>query len=500
VQPRIIAAVDLGSNSFHMVIARVAGMEPRVIDRLRVPVRLAAGMDGNGTVAPDAVERARACLLRFSERLRAHPGILVRAVGTNTFRRARSPRRFLALCEQALGFPIEVVPGREEGRLIHLGVVQSAPALEGRHLVLDIGGGSTECILGEGTTPLRVESLEMGSVVFTERFFPEGAITAEAFRAAELAAGREVQTIARPFRTLGFETCLGSSGTILAVAHILSTRAGSQGGITRHGLRDLARELIDQGHVERLELPGLRPDRTLVLPGGLAILRAVFRGLRLRRLEAVDGALREGVLHDLIGRIRHKDSRDDTVRSFAQRHHVDAEQAARVGRTALRLFRRVAREWELDEVEDRHLLSWAAAVHEAGMVVSYSGYQKHGAYLIENSDLPGFSREERSLLAAVVRAHRRRLAPEIFAGAPEARRERAVRLALILRLSVVLNRARSPRPLPPFQAEAGPDRRLLLRFPRKWLQDHPLVQADLEEERGLLREFGARLSIEQGRA
>lgn len=491
-----VAAVDLGSNSFHLVIARVVDGQILIVDRVREPVRLLAGLDRNRQLTDEAEERALACLARFGQRLRDLPPSQVRAVGTSALRQAKNRRRFLARGQSALGHPIEIIAGREEARLIHLGVAHSLAANGGRRLVIDIGGGSTECILGEGFEALRTESLQMGCVSHSLEHFPKGRLDRECFRRAEIAARREIRSLEREFRTIGWESCAGSSGTITAIAEILRAAGWSRKGIGAGGLRKLKRAMIEAGTLENLHLEGLKEDRAPVLAGGLAILRAVFDGLGIERMVPSPGALREGVLFDLLGRIRHEDIRDRTIRRFMDRYHVDEAQAARVERTARLALRQVADAWDLADPAWRQLLAWAAHVHEAGMAVAYGGHHKHGAYLVANSDLPGFSTDEQSFLAALIRGHRRRIDPTVFEGLPPSHAAPAVRLCVLLRLAVLLNRARSPRRPPGLRFETGDGGgKLRLSFQDGWLEHHPLTRADLEEEAAALAPLGLRLVV-----
>jgi exopolyphosphatase/guanosine-5'-triphosphate,3'-diphosphate pyrophosphatase len=488
----MVAAVDLGSNSFHMVVARVVDGRPRVVDRLREGVVLAEGLDEDKRLTLQAQRRALQALRRFGQRLHALPRGSVRAVGTNALRQARNARAFLQRARRELGHPIEVVSGREEARLIYSGVAHSLPTQSGRRLVVDVGGGSTECILGERFEPLLADSLYMGCVTWSLRFFPRGEITGRAMERAVHAAQREVQTLERSYQQQGWERCIGSSGTILAVAAILREQGWDErGAITRRGLRKLRRAVVQARNTRRLALPGLSPERAEVLPGGLAILCGVFEELDIRSMTTSASSLREGLLHDLLGRIRHDDPRERTIRELAARWHVDAEQAARVERTALECLAQVARPWGLESEEPRLLLGWAARLHEIGLAISYSGHHKHGAYLLQHADLPGFTREEQSQLAVLVAAHRRRVPPDLLGEGAEVKSSELLALGLLLRLAVVLNRARSTRPLPRLRLQARRDG-LALRFPRGWLRLHDLVREDLEDEAAQLRAAGLR--------
>jgi exopolyphosphatase / guanosine-5'-triphosphate,3'-diphosphate pyrophosphatase len=489
-----IVAVDLGSNSFHLVVAREEQGHLRVLDRLRERVVLGAGLDDDGRLGADVQTRALACLGRFGQRLRDVPTQNVRAVGTNALRAAKDARSFLARAERALGHPIEVIPGREEARLIYLGVAHGEPDLPGRRLVVDIGGGSTEVILGERFEPLRTDSLYMGSVSWTRRFFADGRITRKALRRARIAARLEVQTIARATRALGWDEALGASGMILAVDALLRARGHGDEGITLAGLEDLVDEALRAGRVADLALPGLDKERAEILPGGLAILLAVFEGLRIERMRAASGALREGILYDLVGRFRREDVRDRTIRSFAVRHHVDEEQASRVERTALRLLAAAERAWRLRGADARAFLSWAARLHEVGLVVAYAGHHKHGDYLLRNSDMPGFSRPDQEVVATIVRYHRRKIDARAFDALPAPAGATALRLCVLLRLATRLHRSRSPR-RPPELRLAARDARATLRFPAGWLDRHPLTRADLEEEAAELAAAGIELRV-----
>jgi exopolyphosphatase/guanosine-5'-triphosphate,3'-diphosphate pyrophosphatase len=468
---------------------------PRVVDRLRERVVLAEGLDEGKRLTQQAQRRALQALRRFGQRLHALPRGSVRAVGTNALRQARNARAFLQRARRELGHPIEVVSGREEARLIYSGVAHSLPAQGGRQLVVDIGGGSTECILGERFEPLLADSLFMGCVTWSRRFFPRGELSGKAMEKAVHAAQREVQTLERSYQEAGWERCVGSSGTILAIAAILREQGWDEhGAITRRGLRKLRRAVVQARSTRRLALPGLSPERADVLPGGLAILCGVFEELGIRSMTTSAGSLREGLLHDLLGRIRHLDPRERTIRALATRWHVDAEQAARVERTALECLAQVARAWGLPGEEPRLLLGWAARLHEIGLAISYSGHHKHGAYLLQHADLPGFTREEQRQLAALVAAHRRRVPLELLGAGGAAESQDLVALALLLRLAGVLNRARRARP-PPRLRLAARRGGLVARFPRGWLRQHDLVREDLEDEAAQLRAAGLRLEV-----
>jgi exopolyphosphatase/guanosine-5'-triphosphate,3'-diphosphate pyrophosphatase len=487
-RPDTFAAVDLGSNSFHMKIVRAVHDEIHDIDRLRERVRLAAGLTAGKTLSDEALERAFAALEKFGERLRDIPTKQVRAVGTNTLRQVKNPREVLARASRALGHHVEIISGQEEARLIYLGVSHSLPYSDERRLAVDIGGGSTECIIGEGFEPKHTASLFMGCVSFTNRFFPNGQITPPKMKEAETAARVEIETLEDRFKNLGWERAYGASGTLLAVDTVIRESGFGQ-QITRKGLKKLSKAIVECGSISKLTLPGLSPERAPVFPGGVAIARAVLEGLEVETMEPATGALREGVLYDLIGRIRHEDTRERTIQRLEEQYRIDVAQANRVERTALAGLKQLEKAWGLEDPECRQVLIWAARLHEIGITISYSGYHRHGAYIIANGELAGFSRGDQRFLATLIGAHRRKLERPAFEDLTEVDPETGLRLAIILRIAVLLCRPRSTRPLPPIAA-AGTKKGLTIAFPLGWLDGHALTRADLEHEAKHLKKVG----------
>lgn len=490
----MLAAVDLGSNSFRMVIARVVGgVDLRPVDQLREGVQLAAYLDEDNNLRPEGRERALACLRLFGQRLRDFPPDSVRAVGTNTLRRARDAEDFLVEAEEALGFPIEVISGREEARLIYLGAAHSLPEIEGRRLVVDIGGGSTECVVGRGLEPVVAESLYMGCVGYSLAYFENGKISERAMRQAETAARLELRSVKSAFRKIGWDEASGSSGTALAIADILRL-SGWGDAVTAEGLGKLKKAVLARGHVDELDFPSLRRDRARVLPAGLAILSAIFETFKIEKMAPSAYSLREGVLFDLLGRLRHEDMRDRTIQRLCAQYQVDQEQAERVETTAVRALEKVAAGWRLDPQEGEQFLRWAARLHEIGLSIAHSGYHKHGGYLLQYSDLPGFSVQDQRLLALLVRGQRRRLHKENFSQLPKPEARQALRLCLLLRLAILLHRSRSRRELPPMELEAK-GRRLRVGLPAEYLREHPLTEADLGHEAQFLAAAGYTLEV-----
>ncbi len=495
----MLAAVDLGSNSFHMVVARYSHGQLVIIDRLREMVRLASGVEENGEIDPVVAERAIACLQRFGQRLRAMRAGSVRAVGTSALRLAHRKHWFLSRAREALGHPIEIISGREEARLIYAGVAVNLPRVPGRRLIVDIGGGSTEMIIGEGLRPLELESLRVGCVVVSERFFGDGKISAKRMAGARLAARAQLAPLRSAFRRRGWQYCAGSSGTVRAIGEALRELVPGGAHITARGLERLVAAVVAAGHVRALEFAAVTEDRRPVFPGGLAILAEVFAVLGVKEMRIADGALREGLLYDMIGRNTEEDARERTVRSMQLRYHVDSEQAERVAATALKFLGAARTGWKLRAVPSAQLaLKWAARLHEIGLDVAHSGYHRHGAYLLENADMPGFSRGEQSLLARLVGAHRRKLLAEGLAELVPPWDRDALYLIVLLRLAVLLHRGREVGTLPPIRLRTGV-RSLQLTFPVRWLAAHPLTEADLHQEVQYLRAAGVRLRFLAGR-
>ena len=489
-----LAAIDLGSNSFHLQIGRVDGDQLYYLDAHKEAVRLAGGLTEDKHLDEASQQRALACLSKFGERLKDMPEGAVRAVGTSTFRVAKNARQFMEKAREALGFDIEVVAGREEARLIYLGVAHSLPLSQDTRLVVDIGGGSTECIFGVGYEPKERESLRMGCVVFSNQYFPKGVVDKSSMKTAELAARIEIQTAAQSFRQGQWQQAVGSSGTAKSLGEILFQNGQSDGHITAEGLAWLRDRMIRAGNVAKLSLAGLKPERKPVLPGGLAIMLALFHELKIERMEPAQGAMREGILWDLLGRVHDHDMRAATVTQFLRRYHVDGKQSRRVERLARALLKQIARDVRgVDELA-MISLSWAARLHEVGIGIAHSGYHKHGAYILENADMPGFSKRDQARLAALVRASRgglEKLAlPDDYLDWP---------LILCLRLAVLFNMSRSDAVQPKMSLDCT-GQNCYLTLPEDWLKANPLTQAALEQELKSWRQVSAWLGLSEVRS
>ncbi len=492
--PDVLAAVDLGSNSFHLVVAQYRNGQIVVIDRLREPVQLAAGLDEEGRLDKDAVARALACLKRFGQRISDMRADTVRVAGTSALRRTRRKEAFLERARDALGHPVQIISGREEARLIYAGVSQSLPAEPGNLLVVDIGGGSTELIVGRGAEPLELESVNMGCVGISQRMFGDGKLSAKRFERALLMARQQIEPVQDTFMRRGWEAAAGSSGTVRTVLEACRELDPRTTLVTAEGIDALVDLLCKCGHNDAIPFVAVTPDRRNVFAGGLAILKAVFEQLKLRQMRWSEGAMREGLLYDMIGRFTHEDARERTVRSMQQRYHVDLAQAARVEQTALKLLAQVQESWRLEDPIAEQALGWACRLHEIGLDVAHSGYHRHGAYLLKHADMPGFAREEQALLACLVGAHRKKLQLESLEELIPPWDERAVYLVLILRLAVLLHRDRSTSAAVDFVLTGKP-RTLELRLRIRSFREHPLTAADLNDEIDYLRAQGLRLRV-----
>jgi exopolyphosphatase/guanosine-5'-triphosphate,3'-diphosphate pyrophosphatase len=485
-----IAAVDLGSNSFRLQVAKVVEDRIYPLDALSEKVRLAAGLTPEKYLDEASQERALECLRRFGERIRGLDRHAVRAVGTNTLRVAKNAAQFVHRAELALGFPIEVVAGREEARLIYLGVVQSLPPSNAKRMVADIGGGSTEFIIGAGLTARKLESLYMGCVSHSLRYFPSGKITKSNLAKAELAARGELEVIAADFTAGNWQQAIGSSGTARAIAEILQLNGWGDGDITARGLDQLRTCLLKASDINTISLPGLRPDRVPVLLGGFAIMTAIFAELKVRRMTVATGAMREGILYDLVGRFHHRDLRDGTVQQFMRRYHVDLGHAERVERLALDLFDQIAFAAKLDVDDLEQMLRWAARLHEVGLAIAHSGYHKHSAYILRNADMPGFSREEQAHLGLMVLGHRGGLKKmQGLLDEPE-----QLLPTLALRLAALFYRSRTGVTPPDIRLTVS-GQRIEVALADGWLAEHPLTAAALETEVAEWKSLGLRMTV-----
>lgn len=489
-RPQEVAAVDLGSNSFHMVIARVVDGALQIIGRLKQRVRLADGLDANNKLSEEAMERGLNCLSLFAERLQGFPPSSVCIVGTHSLRQAQNAAEFLKRAEKVIPYPIEIISGNEEARLIFMGVEHTQPE-RGRKLVIDIGGGSTELVIGEDFQPILVESRRMGCVSFGQLFFPGGVISKENFQRARLAAVQKLETLSWQYRIEGWNVALGASGTIKAVHEVLIEMGEKDGIITPERLNSIVHDLLKFKTVDALSLPGLSEERKAVFVPGLAILCGVFDSLAIKELRLSDGALREGVLYEMEGRFRHDDIRSRTAQSLASQYNIDREQARRVLETTTMMYAQwLEQNPKLANPQLASLLNWAAMLHEVGLNINHSGLHRHSAYILQHSDLPGFNQEQQMLMATLVRYHRKAIKLDDLPRFTLFKKKQFLPMIQLLRLGVLLNNQRQATTTPPTLYLKTEANHWTLCFPHDWFSQNALVLLDLEKEQQYWQSVG----------
>ncbi|ODP96880.1 exopolyphosphatase [Salinivibrio sp. SS2] len=480
-KPREIAAVDLGSNSFHMVVARVVGQGLQIISRHKQRVRLAAGLDKKQRLSDEAIQRGVDCLAMFAERLNGIEIDNVRIAATHTLRQAKNAHEFIERANQVFPYPIEIIAGEEEARLIYLGVSHTQQNL-GRRLVIDIGGGSTELVIGEDFQPLLVNSKRMGCVSYNERFFPQGALSEKQFLAAQTATQQKLESLASQYRKAGWQVALGASGTIKAIREVVIGLGDEDGIITRKRLDNVIEKLLKFKHSDSIDLPGLTEDRQPVFAAGVAILSGVLDALKIDELRFSDGALREGLLYEMEERFQRTDIRGRTTDDMAARYNVDLDHARRVQQTAAHFYAQAEPEQGSKKTELAGLLNWAALLHEVGLSIGYPGYHKHSAYILSNTNLPGFNQEQQTVLATLARFHRKALKlgemPKFTLFKPKL----IETLICALRLACVLHSQRNDEALPEITVTIDKNGGWQLQFPKGWLGDNRLLAADLTAE------------------
>lgn len=485
------AALDLGSNSFHMLVVRVEEQNyMAVIDNLKETVRLGAGLNKKDELTEEAQERALQCLKRFSQRLRGLHPEHIRIVGTNTLRRAKNAREFLQRVQSILPVPVNVLGGSEEARLIYLGVTHYLKRSEDRNFVIDIGGGSTELIVGKNVEPHTRESLPMGCVSWSLKYFPKGRISSKAFDDAVLAVGQRVEPYANLFRAQNWERAIGASGTIKAIAamHKALGLAGDQ--ITFAGMQQIRDRMLAAKSIDSADLPGLKEDRTPVIAGGFSILYGLFKNLGMEQMQVSPNALREGVLLDLLGRQVNQDKRIETVKRLQKFYGCDLKHASRIRRTAMHLFPQVLDQTLYSRGLAKEILGWAADLHEIGLAIAHHGYHKHGAYILLNGDLDGFSQTEQGLVSFLVLNHRKRLKTHQL----PYENQFDWPLVFILRLAHILHRERRDSPVPDIKIQWR-KRSIDLIVDPKWLRNQPLTRYDINLEINYWRRIGYKLVL-----
>ncbi|MDP4916577.1 MAG: Ppx/GppA family phosphatase [Haliea sp.] len=488
----LLAAVDLGSNSFHLIVARIEHGEMRPVEALAEKVQLGAGLV-EGRLSDEAIARGLDCLARFAQMLGSVDPERLRIVGTNALRLAHNRREFTVPAQRILGAPVDVVYGREEARLVYLGVAHTLADDAQSRLVIDIGGGSTELIIGQRFEPQRLESLQMGCVSYSDSYFPTGKLTKAHYHAAYDRARLEVSHIRYHYHSRHWAECVGSSGTLQAIEAVLVSQGLSDSGITRKALSRLEKRLLQFKHFDAIDLEGLSSQRRNVIAAGVAITSALFDELGISHLRTSRGALREGVIYDLIGRLGHEDVRERTINALMQRYSVDTVMGEVMARRARTLFKASREGWSLHK-SDQGLLERTALTHEIGMAISHKHYQRHTAYLLQNADLPGFAQGEQEHMALLAATQRGKLDHPLWAAVADTDRTRLLRLVTLFRLALIFKYAEQLEALPEFAVHAHSDG-IRLDFPSGWMDRHPLTARELEQEVILLGKEGLQLDI-----
>lgn len=476
----IYAVIDLGSNSFHMLMVREVAGSVQVLGRVKRKVKLASGLDENNVLSAKAMARGWECLALFAERLQDIPRANITIVGTATLRLATNVDVFIDKARQILGHPLNIISGEKEASTIYLGVAHTS-ANPHHSLVVDIGGASTEIIIGEGFETHKVTSLNMGCVTYLAKHFPNGQLTQVNFDSAIAAAQQVVDEIASDYKTIGWQCVLGASGTVQALQEILICQ-GLDEVITLSRLESIMAQAIKCGDLDHLDIKGLLLERRHVFPSGIAILIAIFRTLEISGMTLSGGALREGLLYSMIPSQQQQDVRKRTLDSLMIRYHVDREQGERVAELATHIARQIKDNWQLNQFEGVEILKAAALLHETGLLIEYKKYPKHGAYIISNSDLPGFSFAQKKLLTALIHNQKGDVSQEEIHKQTTTSVLLAQRLTRILRVAVILSMRRKDEALPSFSVDVTNDNQLTIKFPEGWLASHPLMRAELSQE------------------
>ncbi|WP_194436353.1 exopolyphosphatase [Vibrio fluminensis] len=480
---RDVAAIDLGSNSFHMVVAKVVRQDLQLVSRHKQRVRLAEGLDRQNNLDNAAIERGLECLAMFAERLQGFSVHNVRIAGTHTLRQANNAHIFIQRAREALPFPIEIISGEEEARLIYQGVSHTQPQSDSK-LIVDIGGGSTEIICGTGFEPELLNSKQMGCVSFTDRYFANGKLSNKNFTNAILAAEQKLESLAQRYRKKGWSIAFGSSGTTKAIREVLIGLGHEDGIITAKRLNALITKLCEWKQIEDIELEGLTPERKPVFAAGVAIMYAIFLDLKISEMHFSEGALREGLLYEMEERFKRSDIRMRTTENLAQKHLVDLEHAARIKGQAGEFLTQIHKDIGIKSKSELFdLLDWSALLHEVGLSISLKGFHRHSAYILRHTTMPGFNVEQQRVLATLARFQRKSFKLNEMEEFALYKKKHVVNLVRILRLAIVLNGQRSDDPLPDISlAVDSNDKWSLTCTELNWLESNKLLHADLMSE------------------
>ncbi|NOI81249.1 exopolyphosphatase [Vibrio tubiashii] len=492
---RDVAAIDLGSNSFHMVVAKVIDQDLQLVSRHKQRVRLAAGLDAQKNLNNASIERGLECLAIFAERLQGFDQQNVRIAATHTLRQANNAHIFLQRAREVLPFPIEIIPGIEEARLIYLGVAHTQPESDSK-LVVDIGGGSTEMIIGSGFEPQLINSKQMGCVSYTKRYFANGKLSKKNFAKAILAAEQKMVSLAYRYKKKGWDIAFGSSGTIKAIREVLVDLGYEDGLINAKRLNEVIDTLCEWETIDEIELSGLSPERKPVFAAGVAILSAIVKSLKVTEMHFSEGALREGLLFEMEDSFKRSDIRMRTTESIASKHLVDLEHAAKIKSQATEFLQQVHKDLGIKKSSELFdLLEWSALLHEVGLSISLQAFHRHSAYILRNTYMPGFNREQQRVLAMLVRFQRKALKLHEMEEFTLFKKKHIVGLIRILRLSILLNGQRNDTPLPALTLSIDGDKWSLTSQDENWLEANKLLDTDLTSEQEYWLAAGWELSF-----
>ena len=488
----LYAVIDLGSNSFHMLITRQLANSVQVVDKVKRKVRLASGLDSNNVLSDDAIARGLECLRFFAERLQDIPKENTRIVATATLRLATNSANFITAANKILDNNVTLLSGLQEAENIYLGVAHTSCAAKNK-LVLDIGGASTELIIGSDFNVKQAISLDMGCVTFNKQFFPSNVITKQCLNNAINYAKQCLTPYIKQYQTLGWQVVLGGSGTMQALAEILMFE--QQPAIITHTfLQRINSQLQKFERIDDIAINGLTHERTPVFISGVAILIALFESFHIEQLQLSSGALREGLLYEMLPNSRKTAIRQRTVNGLTAKFHIDTHHAQRVQCQLTSLLKRVATPWLLIDKNTIKLLESAVLLHEIGLLIEYKRHQQHGAYLLNNSDMPGFEQAERQFIAALVKLYKGDINVDLLKSLSEVNFEQACYALVVLRLAIILCQRRQDDVLPDYQIQVEKNA-LFLCLPKPWLAQHPLIADELQQENIALKKIGMTLSI-----
>lgn len=487
-----IAVLDVGSNSFHLVVARIISGAVQILHKTKIKVRLADGLDKNNNLSQESIDRGVQALEVIKTSLAGFEPNSVRIVATYTLRKAKNANRFIEAAKQIFPYPVEIIAGQEEARLIFNGVAHTE-SLDDKTLVIDIGGGSTEFIIGEKLEPMLLRSLDMGCVSYSQQFFNNPIIKEKHFAKAITAAQQQLELIEDKYINIGWQNALGTSGTIES----LVLQAGE--GLEAHDLslaqlENIKRKIIAAGSLDNLALPYVSEDRKQVFPAGLAILIAIFRSFKITSLNYAQAALREGVIYEMESSLSKTNIKERAAQSIATRYDVDTKQAKLVLDTSFALFEQAKEQWHLNEQRLKPILGWAALLHEVGLHINSRGVQRHSAYILANAELPGFNSEQQTLVSTLTRFHRKKIKINELPQLTQFSHYEVLNCIVLLRLAVLLNIKRQQDFLPEYQFNVDKNR-IHLSFPPGWLDDHPVIAADLDKEKEQIEKANVKLDF-----